>query len=59
MAVNQHGAGAAHAVLAADVGARQAQLVAQEIGEVDAGLHTASVFDTVDIYFDIANVHVT
>ncbi len=46
-AVDQHGAGAAHAVLAADVGAGEELVLAQEIGEVQSRLdirpHLASV----------------
>ena len=37
-AVDQHGAGAAHAVLAADVGAGEELVLAQEIGEVQSRL---------------------
>ena len=36
LAVDQHGAGAADAVLAADMGAGEAKLVAEEIGEQHA-----------------------
>ena len=38
-AVHQHGAGAADAVLAADVGAREPEVLAQEVAEEPARLH--------------------
>ena len=49
LAVEQDRAGAAHAVLAADVGAGQAQLVAQEVGEQQARLDLALVGRAVDV----------
>ena len=39
LAVDLHRAGAADAVLAADVGAGEQQLLAQEVGQVRAGSH--------------------
>ena len=51
-AVDQHGAGAAHAVLAAEVGAGQALAFAQEVAEVrprlGEGLDLLSVDDELD-----------
>ena len=41
LAVDAHGAGAAHAVLAADVGAGELELDSEEIGEVEAHGHGA------------------
>ena len=41
-AVDQHRAGAAHAVLAAEMRAGEAELVAQEIGERQPGLDPRS-----------------
>src|SRR5581483_11092773 len=43
LAIHQDRAGAAHAVLAADVGARQLQVVAQEVGQRAARLDVALV----------------
>src|SRR5438445_531996 len=43
VAVDQHRAGAAHAVLAADMGARESERVAQEIAEQQARLDRALV----------------
>ena len=48
LAVEQHGAGAAHAVLAADVGAGQAELVAQEVAEQEARLDLGGMRGAVD-----------
>src|SRR5204862_2405445 len=48
LAVEEHRAGAAHAVLAADVSAGQVQLVAQEVREQQAGLDLALVGAAVD-----------
>ena len=54
-AVDQHRARAAHAVLAADVGAGEAELVAQEVGEVRARPRTlALVLAAVDRDRDVA-----
>src|SRR3989454_574192 len=41
LAVDSHGARAAHAVLAADVGAGELELVPEEVGEVEARGHAA------------------
>ena len=43
LTVEQHGAGAAHAVLAADVRAGQFQMMSQEITEQQAGFHCTVV----------------
>ena len=48
LAVDHHRTGAAHAVLAADMGAGQAQTVAQEIGQQGAGFCAAGVGAAVD-----------
>ena len=48
LAVEQHGAGAAHPVLAADVGAGEAEVVAQEVREQQARLDLALVGAAVD-----------
>src|SRR5205807_4266205 len=48
MAVDKDGAGAADAVLAAEMRAREAELVAQEIGEREARLDRALVRRAVD-----------
>ena len=57
LALDQHGAGAAHTVLAADMGAGEADLVAQEVGKIDARLDAAGVFGAVDVDLDIAFFH--
>ena len=51
LAVDQHGAGAADAVLAADVGAGQPQLVAQAVGERQARLDVDADLLAVDLEF--------
>src|SRR5438094_9257532 len=48
LAVQQHRTGAAHAVLASNVGAGETQLVAQEVGEEQPRLHRALVAHAVD-----------
>ncbi len=47
-AVEQNGARAAHAVLAADVGAGEPEVVAQEVGELQPRLHFALMDSVVD-----------
>ena len=54
VAVDQHRAGAAHAVLAADMGAGQPERVAQEIGEQQARLDRASAGGAVHGDCDVA-----
>src|SRR5262249_15714434 len=51
-AVEQHGAGAAGAVLAADVGAGQPEIGAQEIGEMPARLDLAGEAAAIDVEGD-------
>src|SRR5690606_34301935 len=51
-AVHEHGAGAAHAVLAADVHAVELQLVAQEIAQQHARLGVAHAAASVDGQLD-------
>src|SRR5213596_75823 len=48
LAVQQHGTGAAHAVLASNVRAGETQLVAQEVGEEQPRLHRALMAYAVD-----------
>ena len=48
LSVHQHRAGAAYAVLAAEMGAGEPELVAQEIGERDPRFDTALVRLAVD-----------
>src|SRR2546422_1357432 len=48
LAVQQHGAGAAHPVLASNVRSGEAQLVAQEVGEEQPRLHRALVAHAID-----------
>ena len=55
VAVDQHGAGAADAMLAADMGAGQAQRVTQEIGKQQARLHGGAVGCAVDGDADFAS----
>ena len=55
--VELHRAGAADAVLAADVGAGQPRLVADEVGEEQAGLDRALVGDAVDLDRHGSRVH--
>src|SRR5690242_8695027 len=55
-ALDEHGARAAHAVLAADVRAGEAELVAQEIGERQARLHGALVALAIDRDAELAQV---
>src|SRR5439155_20957359 len=52
LAVEQHGAGAAHAVLAADVGAGEPQVLAQEVAQEEPRLDVAPVLDPVDGHVD-------
>ena len=52
-AVDQHRAGAAHAVLAADVGAGEAEVVAQRVGEQPPGRHAHRVRGAVDGQHDV------
>ena len=51
LAVDQHGAGAADAVLAADVGAGEAKLMAQAVGERQARLDIDADLLAVDFEF--------
>ena len=51
LAVDQHGAGAADAVLAADMGAGEPQLVAQAIGQRQARLDVDADLLAVDLEF--------
>ena len=51
-AVEHHGAGAAHAVLAADMGAGQQQLVAQKIAQQHARFDRAAIARAVDRHGD-------
>src|SRR5437870_5138276 len=48
LAVQQHGAGAAHPVLASNVRSGEAQVVAQEVGEEQPRLHRALVAHAID-----------
>ncbi len=52
-AVDEHRAGAADAVLAADVGAGQAEVVAQRVGEQPPGGYGDVVRDAVDVQADV------
>src|SRR5436189_1402190 len=52
LAVEQHGAGAAHAVLAADVGAGEPQVLAEEVAQEEPRLDVAPVLDPVDGHVD-------
>ena len=54
--VDQHGAGAADAVLAADVGAGQAEVVAQRVGEQPPRGHARLVGDAVDAQPDVVQL---
>ncbi len=57
LAVDEHRAGAADAVLAADVGAGEAELVAQEVGEQQPRLDLALVGPAVDRHLDRVAAH--
>src|SRR5207253_8962903 len=46
--IEHHGASAAHAMLAADMGSDQAEIVAQEINQRAARLHGSGIFRSVD-----------
>ena len=54
--VEQHGAATALAGVASDVRARQAQLVAQHVGEQGAGFDLQAVRLSVDLEFDVHGV---
>ena len=56
VAVDQHGAGAADAVLAADMGAGEPERVTQEIGEQQPRLHGGPVRRAVDGDADLAGL---
>src|ERR1700722_18653776 len=56
VAVDQHRAGAADALLAADMGAGQAQRVAQEIGEEEPRLNGGAMDRAVDGHADLAGL---
>ena len=56
LAVHQHGAGAADAVLAADVRAGEAELVAQEVAEQQARLDLGGVGRAVDGHADAETI---
>src|ERR1700686_89575 len=56
VAIDQHGAGAADAVLAADMGAGQAQRVTQEICEEKPGFHGGAIRHAIDGDADLAGL---
>ena len=58
LAVDQHGAGAADTVLAADVGAGQFEIVAQKVDQRAAHLGRGRVFDPVHPQCDLLDGHV-
>src|SRR2546428_10999723 len=52
LALEEHGAGATHAVLASHVGAGEVEVIAQEISEALAHLDTPFVLGAVDVQAD-------
>ena len=50
--VEEHGAGSAHAVLTADMRARQVEILTQEVGERRAQVHVSFVVLAIDVYPD-------
>src|SRR5207253_10265450 len=56
LAVHEHGAGAAHPVLAADMGPREPELVAEEVDEEPPRLERLVVGDPVHLHLDLSDV---
>ena len=56
LAVDEDGAGPALGLVAADLGAGQPQIVAQDFGEIAVGGHVQRVFDAVDGQFQFRHV---
>jgi hypothetical protein len=55
LAVDEHGAGAARSVLAADVGSGEPEVVAEEVDEQPTRLHAFLIRDPIDLHLDVAS----